>query len=120
MRHAIAAVVTLGLLATATTAVADVTDRWVAIDKVAVSLSSTSFGGQRELVLTGVRDGAAAVQTSAYVSDGSTEDREIVTRCERLVLLALTRPGRYVVEITRENGTLPRYHMSSCRLARVD
>jgi hypothetical protein len=121
MQHRlIVAATLLGLAAGTAVAHADVADRWVAIDKIAVSTDTAS--GVPQLQLTGVREGAAAPETYPYgvFASGGTST-EVLARCEKYALLAQARPGRYALEIVRYDGMSNGYYtMKVCRLARVD
>jgi outer membrane lipoprotein-sorting protein len=69
--------------------------------------------------VTGVLDGESAAKTitvSFYVGSSSgTVDQ--VTACERLALLAMTRPGQFRFEIEGSAGG--GYTVAACKLARV-
>ena len=118
----ILAIAALSLTAGLSAALADVTDRFVAVDRVGVA-KENALSGTPMLEITGVREGTAAPVTQTYgtFSGTTNSDVKVLERCERFALLAQARPGRYVLEIVRtdtsgDNG----YHIRFCRLARVD
>jgi len=65
-----------------------------------------------KFVVTGVLDGESAARTVTV--NFSTAYAEQVVMCERLALLAMTRPGQFRLEI--ETNSTSYY---ACRLARV-
>lgn len=80
---------------------------FVAVD--AVEIQSTTVR------VTGILDGESAVQTvtATFSLGSSTVDQ--VAACERLALLAMTRPGQFRFEI--QAGAT--YSAGVCKLARV-
>ncbi|WP_242339853.1 MULTISPECIES: hypothetical protein [unclassified Anaeromyxobacter] len=79
---------------------------FVAVD--AVEIRSTT------IKVTGVVDGESAPQT-VTMTLSSSSGVDSVAACERLALLAMTRPGQFLFEI--QGSTT--YNLNVCKLARA-
>ncbi|WP_243338149.1 hypothetical protein [Anaeromyxobacter soli] len=80
---------------------------FVAVDAVEIRSTTT-------IKVTGVVDGESAPQTvTMTLSNSSGVDS--VAACERLALLAMTRPGQFLFEI--QGSTT--YNLNVCKLARA-
>lgn len=67
--------------------------------------------------VTGVLDGESDAKTiTVYFYSGSSSTVDQVAACERLALLALTRPGQFRFEIEGNAGGTT---VAACKLARV-
>jgi len=98
--------------ALAQTAPTVATTSFVAIDAVTVDHST--------LAVTGVIEGEPAAVTRefhfAFTNYSSTHPYEQRQSCERLALLAMSKPGQYVFKVTVESY---RWDYPSCSLARA-
>lgn len=77
-------------------------------------------GSYLRVTVQGVQQGQetpSAVTFSYYIYSGSTSDHHrSFERCERLALLAMSKPGQYLLEVRQEGGgSTP--HLG-CRLTR--
>lgn len=80
---------------------------FVAVD--ALEVKSNQF------TVTGVVDGESAPRTvSLYLSSSSTTSRDDLAACQRLALLAMTKPGQYRFEMLQSSS-----YLVACKLARV-
>lgn len=72
-----------------------------------------------KLVITGVKEGETAATTQQFLicSTPSTDVRcaALIENCDRLALLAMTKPGQYLLKIAPGNSI----YYATCRLERV-
>jgi hypothetical protein len=113
-----ALVLTLGAAAVR----ADVTETFVAVDQVTVKTEENNDHNKPHVVVGGVLQGQATATVRTFASSTGFGSHEMLQRCEKLALLALARPGRYSLALTRldtpnSGGT---YYLKSCRLTRVN
>jgi hypothetical protein len=68
--------------------------------------------------VTGVIDGESEPRTVTFTfsSSSTSSERDDVSACQRLALLAMTRPGQFRFEVA---GGTTYYQYPACKLARV-
>ncbi|WP_041448489.1 hypothetical protein [Anaeromyxobacter sp. Fw109-5] len=68
--------------------------------------------------VTGVLDGESEARavTFTFSSSSTSSERDDVAACQRLALLAMTRPGQFRFEVA---GGTTYYQYPACKLARV-
>src|SRR5262245_58104525 len=99
--------------ATAGTAAADVTITFHTVDEV----ERDDFF-RVNLRVRGIPQGQTApVAFEAYVEPSDGAGRERTQSCERMALLAASRPGRYLLRL-QSRGTSTDEHLVACRLIR--
>lgn len=74
-----------------------------------------------EIAITGILQGEGTPRTISfpyYTYHGEPESPRTFERCERMALLAMNKPGRYLFEIRRE-GSYSAGPRIGCKLTRV-
>lgn len=78
-------------------------------------------GGPSQVVVTGVLQGEAAPTTLTFrysaTSSSSYESPRTFERCERMALLAMSKPGQYLLELRQEYSSAYSYQVG-CKLTR--
>jgi hypothetical protein len=75
------------------------------------------------VVVTGVLQGQQAPTTLSFqystYSSSSYESPRTFERCERLALLAMSKPGQYLLELRQEYDAYAYGHQLGCKLTRL-
>lgn len=92
------------------------------------TVDSYDISGQnREVKVTGIISGEATARTVTltylpYYYSGNTQDelalKRTFERCERLALLAMSKPGQYLLEMRQENFATTTTATIGCKLTR--
>ncbi|QDF07802.1 hypothetical protein BHS04_32065 [Myxococcus xanthus] len=82
------------------------------VDSYTVQLEGT-------IEITGVLQGEASPRTLTFSAPNNTQNSAVAyrDRCDRLALLAMTKPGAYL--FTTSSGGSISYHQFACKLTRV-
>ncbi|CAM3541957.1 hypothetical protein G4177_20630 [Corallococcus sp. ZKHCc1 1396] len=98
-----------GALAAAETPPSQVPQVFATVDDYAVINPST-------VEVTGILQGETLPRVFRFIYNTSVnaDSSQHLSRCDRLALLAMNRPGRYVFEMTQGGGSQP----TRCRLTR--
>jgi hypothetical protein len=83
--------------------------------KVFVTVDAVQVVESR-VVVTGIVQGDAAPSTYAVMSVSSANTYAFVPNCQQQALLAMAKPGQYLLEIFYGGS----YYASSCKLTRVN
>ncbi len=115
MKRVIASLILVASLAGPAAADQDVT--FETVDEVA-----RGYFDEPELRVSGIPQGETEPFVLRATLDvfGGTALSELGTACERMALLAMSRPGRYLFQITTNGSSDPgeREFLSNCRLLR--
>ena len=74
--------------------------------------------GSNQLSITGILQGEAVARTIAIppASNNTTTYESRVRACERMALMAMSKPGQYYFELRHSNLSTP--HVTGCKLTR--
>jgi hypothetical protein len=72
--------------------------------------------------ITGILQGQAEAQTITIIGwsfGNSTTTFDSPQRCERLALMSMAKPGRYLFSVTASNISTPGFNPSACKLSLI-
>jgi hypothetical protein len=78
------------------------------------SYSITPASGAGTVVITGVLHGDGAPKTANFYEPLGSVPQDVLSSCERQLLVAINRPGRFSVTVEHNSGSLER-----CTLTRL-